>query len=343
MALLFVDGFDAQDHQGKWDTASSALTGSSTTRYGTGSSRQCVISAGAGNTSKKLYAAASTVYAGFAFWADASGTSGFVQPMVIFYGDAGATQHLWIGYHGITRKWEVRVNNWGGTQLAVSADTYAGSSWVYVEIMVVIHASTGRVKLNINGATVIDYTGVTKNGGTNNTSDAIGIGTQADFGTGAAKMYYDDLYVCDSTGTVNNGFLGEVRVPALLPNGAGASTQWTSSTGLGNWDNVNDVPPVDSTLNYSPTTGQRDTYSLSDTAISGTVLGVQVASRMSNSAAGVGAKTAVKSGATVAYGVSRSLTTTPITYLDVLEADPNTSAAWTATAVNAIEVGAEVV
>lgn len=343
MTLLYIDGFDVQDMALRWDNMPSAFSyTTSNTQGNQGSAVQVGISAGAFNVAKKSFAAQTTLHVGFAFYADASATSSFTQPCLIVFGDSGATQHLWIGYNGSDRKWVARLNNWAGTILATSTATYAGGSWVYVEAMVVVNATTGRVKLNIDGATVIDFTGNTKNGGTNDSADAIGIGTQADFGTSGAKMYYDDLYLLNGSGSANNTFLGRRTVIACKPTGAGSSTQWASATGP-NWDNVNDVPPVDATYNYDGTSGHRDTYALNDLPTGGTVDGIQVVTRMSMSGSGaVSAKAAVKSGAVVAYGATRVLGATATQYHDVWETDPNTGAAWTADGVNALEAGAEV-
>ncbi len=57
------------------------------------------------------------------------------------------------------------------------------------------------------------------------------------FTPGGVGMQIDDLTFCDSTGSAPyDGFLGNVRVQALLPAGAGASTQFTPSTGSDpNW------------------------------------------------------------------------------------------------------------
>jgi hypothetical protein len=163
------------------------------------------------------------------------------------------------------------------------------------------------------------------------------------FGAGGfADSYIDDIYICNALGSVNNGFLGDVRVAPMLPSGAGSSTQWTPSVGS-NYDNVNDTG-TDSTYNSSSTSGQRDTYAVADATISGTVAGIIVNSRMKKSDTGAAsAKVAIKSGSTVAYGATRTLSTTATNYIDVWERDPNTSASWTQSGINALEIGAEVV
>ena len=51
----------------------------------------------------------------------------------------------------------------------------------------------------------------------------------------------------------------------------------------------------------------------------------------------------VKSGATTANGAPHALTANYIYYRDIVEADPNTSAAWAPAGVNALQIGPEVV
>lgn len=345
MSLVYLDSFDVQDASQRWDTWVGGFSYStSNTASGQGSSAQILVSAGAGQMSIKKFPAQSTLHVGFAFYADAAANSGFCQPCFTVYGDNAGTRHLWIGYVGSTRKWQARFSQWDGTLLAESTATYAGGSWVFVEAMIVIADSGGRVKLKVDGVTVIDFTGDTKNGGTNSTADAIGFGSLADFGTSTAKMYYDDLYVFDTSGSTNNDFLGAYHsVIACKPNGAGSSTQWTPSTGS-NYDNVNDVPPSGTKYNAATASGDRDTYALENLPSGSTVKGIQVVSRMALSGAGsVSAKAAIKAGSTVAYGSSRALTSTVTDYYDVWETNPDTSATWTLSDVNALEAGAEVV
>jgi len=74
------------------------------------------------------------------------------------------------------------------------------------------------------------------------------------------------------------------------------------------------------------------------------VTGVIINSRMKKSDTGAAsAKVAIKSGATIAYGTTRVLSAGALNYTDVWETDPNTSAAWGQSAINALEIGAEVV
>ena len=186
---------------------------------------------------------------------------------------------------------------------------------------------------------MLNYTGDTRNGGTVAGIDTVRLG-----GLYGPNALFDDVYICDGTGSAPyNTFLGEIRVHSLSPTAAGSSTQWTPDTGS-NYARVNEVPYSAANYVQSGTSGQRDTYTMADLPVSPeTVLAVQnniVAKR--TDAAAISIKPVIKSGATLSYGSSTSLTTYDSTLSDIRVADPNTSTAWTASGVNALEGGFEV-
>ena len=155
------------------------------------------------------------------------------------------------------------------------------------------------------------------------------------------------MYKLDSTGTLNNTFLGDVAVRNLVPSGNGTSSQLTGSDGdkVDNYEWVDEMPF--NALGYvgSATPGDLDTYAIADLGAGiTTVYGVQVNSRMAKTEASLAqAKLALRSGGTVYYGTTRALSTSYVGYYQLYETDPATSAQWTTGGVNAIEAGMEVV
>lgn len=331
MSLLFIEG--AGVDMAAWDGNSCSRNTSPLGRYGdTG-----VVGHGdTANTVYKNITASAEVYVGFAHLCTTNAPNGGNR-VVSFFGDGGATEHVRLWLPTIN---EVRVSRLDGTQL-VTYPTPAPvqNRWVYYEVYFKIADSGGRCTVKMDGVTVMDFTGDTKNGGTSTNVDRVSwTGTG-----GSAGSYTDDFYICDSLGSSRNSFLGELRVFPMQSTGAGSSTQFTPTGSASNWDNTNDTG-TDATFNASATPGQRDTYAMADVSLVGTVVGVQVTSRMKKSDAGAAsAKAAIKSGATVAYGATRTLSSSAVNYLDVWEKDPNTAADWTQSGVNALEVGAEVV
>ena len=330
MALIFVEGFDTQDMNLKWNGATP--TGYGGGRLGTGST---AFFNGLMQT-KLLFTQLSQMFIG---WAETSSlSSGFGHGMVI-RGDSGATAHLSIiyGVSGVTL-----TAGFFGAVLASAQLSMLPNTWYYFEAWVVLATSGGRCQVRVNGTQVIDFTGNTMNGGTNTTVDSFQIGTT----NSSITDVYDDIYVCDATGTTNNTFLGDVRIQTLRPTANGTSTQLTPTGSVNNWQNTSDAPDVPTTYNSSSVSGNRDTYTMADlVASTGTVFGTQDNIHAYKTDAGaISIKPALLSGASLTYGSNALLSTASAQwYSKVHDTDPNTGLAWTPAGLNAAELGAEVV
>lgn len=161
----------------------------------------------------------------------------------------------------------------------------------------------------------------------------------------AGLHYWDDLYICDGTGSTNNDFLGDVRVQTLYPSSAGATSAFTSSSGGVNYTNVDETPANgDTDYNSSATVGATDTYGYTDIPASATVKGVQVNVIARKDDAGTRTiAPVVRHSGTDYVGTAQSAGAG--TYSDLLqlyEQNPGTSAAWVATDVNNAEFGAKI-
>jgi hypothetical protein len=203
----------------------------------------------------------------------------------------------------------------------------------------------GRCVVRVNGVDIIDFTGDTKNGGTATQFDTIILG---DIGTNTgprATTYFDDFYVCDATGTTNNTFLGDIRIQTLTPVAAGNYTQFTPTGSANNWDTVNELPYSTADYSSASTVGQKDSYTMSDVlGTTGAIKGIQTNIIANKSDAGnATARSFVRVGATDYADLTRGLTTSTITYTSPRDINPATSAAWTASDVNGLESGIEIV
>lgn len=156
----------------------------------------------------------------------------------------------------------------------------------YIEFKIVIHDSTGSltfkaVDLTAAGdddaatsviATVSSLD--TRNSGvtTETAWDAI----QLIHGGLSGTTIYDDIYLCNSDGTDNNDFLGNVYIETLEPDGAGNSTQLTPSAGS-NFQNVDELlPDDDTTYNTADADGETDLYTTTNPTETGDPFAVQV-------------------------------------------------------------------
>jgi hypothetical protein len=207
--------------------------------------------------------------------------------------------------------------------------------------------TVGITEVWLDGNRIINFSGDNTGTGTPNVqflllghcSGTPANGTNAYFG-------FDDIAVNDTAGTANNGRAQDGRVVLLLPNGAGSSTQLTrggTDTGA-NFSQVNELPPAMAQYVGSNTVGNRDLYTLADVAVAVQSINVVEAILLAqNSDAGGGSiAPTIKSGATVNEVTAIGLSTSPGYVVGRWETDPNTSAAWTISAVNAAEAGATV-
>ena len=89
---------------------------------------------------------------------------------------------------------------------------------------------------------------------------------------------WDDFYVLKVDGVGLTDFLGTPRVHQLIPNGDGASEQWTPSAGSDSYAMVDETPhDSDTTYVEGVTSGHRSSFTLPNLDPAGaTAFGVQV-------------------------------------------------------------------
>lgn len=281
-------------------------------------------------------AAITDAYIGFALrlQGNVSGTA-----LCSVYGDNNTTQHLTLTMDG-SNNLQVRLGGPTGAVLATSAIPFSVlSQWRSINVYFKVHDSTGRAVVKVDGTTHIDFTGDTKNGGTNATIDALRMSLPS-----GANNAIADLVLCDGSGSLNNTYPGDIAVIRRLPNANGAYSQFTGSDGnnVDNWQQVDDAPSNTSDFNYAASSGLKDSYGVEDlplTTIS--VLGVRAVAKCAKSGAGsAGMSVFVREGATDTYGPDVPLSTSFSWQGDnIRETAPSTGVAWTVSDVNAMEIG----
>lgn len=228
-----------------------------------------------------------------------------------------------------------------------AAGTVPIGAYSSLQFRFVISDTVGVVQLKVNGESglSIDLTNVdTRNSGTG-TIDNIEIGSSSSqLPLCGSDVYYDDVVVWDTTGAVNNSWLGDVRVDSYMANADGDVTDMIPSTGASHWEMVDEVPASDSDYVSSASVGATELFHVSDTAHSpATVHAVIAVAQMLKSDAGAReAALVVKSGATESVGLSIALGTGSVKYQRVIETNPNGGVAWTKAAVDALQVGVKV-
>jgi hypothetical protein len=268
-------------------------------------------------------------------------------PNLVFYDASGSAEQFHLHFDGVSGQiTALRGNTSLGASAAGAISVAGGSlSWAYLEVGAVLSATVGTITVKVNGTTVLALTGLNNCGGTGTVCGAWGNGHQAGQGGNAGSFSMMHHYFADNSGgSPWNTYLGDVRVQTLLPT-SNDTVQFTPN-GLGaNWQNAAAVPPVPgSDFNSDATTTAQDTFNTASLAASiTTILGVNVKVLEEKSDAGARSlQTVLKSGATTVTGTSTAMQQTPQQLRTMYQTDPNTSAQWTASNVNAAKPGYKV-
>jgi hypothetical protein len=146
----------------------------------------------------------------------------------------------------------------------------------------------------------------------------------------------------NGSGSVNNDFLGNRKVVALNPDGAGDDTDWTPSAGS-NYQNVDDggLTDDDTTYNETSTDTHQDLYTYDDLpGDAASIDGVQVVTEVRITSGQMDISNVIKSGTTEDAGSATTITDTSWgTVNRIEEQDPDTATAWTPSGVNAAQFG----
>lgn len=338
MALRFFDGFDHWSQAqflNKWTSQSSVTSNTGTVgRFGSGTG-QCFTLA-AGYARKTL---------------DAQGT--WILGCAIKIFDYNHVGDLLGVLSGGSLVGSVSIQATG--KLAIITFTSSGAIalnfsakplpalgvWYYIEFKYVGATLAGNVvsQIRVNGEVYCDFTG-----GQSGTFGQTNVSTTCNVVSiinPFTAFNYDDFYACDGTGSINNNFLGDVRVDTLSPTGAGNYTDWTPSAGS-NWDAVDEQNPNSDTDYVSSNTANNiDSYvtsNLLSTPVN--IYGIQqsVWARYDDGGPHT-LKHLVRLSSTDYLGATQTLTGSYTFYFNVMETSPATSTVWTASEINGIETG----
>jgi len=340
MTLLFMDGFDHYaEGEGarKWTTFVCSI-GTAYARYPAAGSQG--INIGQYNSiSKVLSVNSSTLILGSAINITSVPFDHRISSYI--YGISSS-----LGIHIVLIpevSGELSVCRGDGTILGTSTQVVNWNSWCFAELKVIIHDTAGSIELRINGEEWISVAGID----TTNNSEFTANKITLFFVSHSTSVRHDDLYVCDGLGTENNDFLGDVRVATLRPNGAGNYTDFTPSAGS-NYENVDDVVDIDddTTYNSHDVATEKDSYALADMPVNvGNVHGIQINTTMrKDDAAAKEAKPFLRTNS-VDYpqGSAINLWDSYVSTRNIVELNPNDSAVWEKTDVDALEIGLEII
>lgn len=240
------------------------------------------------------------------------------------------------------------INGFGGTLLGSSSVAVSGGAWTLVEVhFVPTTGATGTWEIWLNNTQVMNLTSTQTSSGLANVA-SFTLGVERNTGSaGGASTYvaFDDLGANDTAGSVNTGRCGDYKIVWLPADGAGASSQWTPSTGS-NYQCVDDTGDLSAgTGDYvsTNTAGQVDDYTCANLPSGANTVPVVIAMiyGVNPDAGATQIKVGMISGGTTSAGANQSPGATYSYLRNQFETDPNTSAAWTAGNVNSAKVRVE--
>jgi len=343
MGMLFCDGWElefSQNNSGLWDTFSQSyyradmdyVSGSRNgrgIRFTTWNNRVNYIDKALESSYDTLYGQISVK-----FGAEIPGAVNTWTPLLRFLDEASSTHvDLSIGKTG-----DVGFSRSTTTTLADSTYRFKPDRWYLLRWKVIIDDSAGELYLDVDGQVVIDESSLdTRNGATDIKTLRLGV-AYPDLSD--KYVYYDDLVLRD------DALPAFVTIYPLWPEADGTYTAWSLSAGTAAWALIDDATGGTADYIYA---GTGDVNSVTSCDLDnplpaniGTIEAIQVNALWSISDAGgtAPAQSMIRSGTIDSYGGSIEPALAEAWYYDVWDLDPDGSAAWTSSALGALEAGA---
>jgi hypothetical protein len=212
-----------------------------------------------------------------------------------------------------------------------------GDQWFCLQVYLNIASSGGRLIAYIDATQDVDYTGNTQATTPANVA-FLRLGTSSVYGL--PSVYFDDVAVNDTTGSINNSWPGRGGIYAVRPSGAGAYTDWSVSGASANWDAVDEVPPSTTDYVYTAEAGKIDTYQASDLSTVGSISAVRYyAYAQLNEAGEAGIKPIYYINNTAYEGTAMALEPSWRYTSEIVQTSPATGNAWTVSEINAMQLG----
>lgn len=222
--------------------------------------------------------------------------------------------------------------------LATSGTTLSADTWYRIGLKIVAGTS-GSYELKIDGSSQFSASRTWLN------IDNLGkiqVGCGIDRNTQSFKFYWDDLVASD-TQYIDVDY----AIKVIKPIADGSTQTWNGGTGASNYTQIDEIPIDDADYIMSPSSGNPNTalfeYESRATAgiDNGDIFAIkQVIICRENSSSGT-TQTYMRliSGGTTVDTTQNNFTTSTQGLIEVYETDPNTSAAWTGSALDSIEAG----
>jgi hypothetical protein len=229
------------------------------------------------------------------------------------------------------------ASNSGTIVAQTAAGVWSANVWYYVEVQVTL-GSSGSAEIKVNEVSRASVSGVDTRPNSTGSPVFSGVIWRAWI---TDSYSIDDGYVTNGAGSTNTGYLGDVRVEAILPTGDGNYSEWDGSDGnsVNNYQLVDDVSMTD----YVTTAvdGERDSYAMANlpAAVSGkTVFGAIGFAQANCAAVPRRLKQMARLSGTNLDSGEQQLTTGNLWYYEPFETKPG-GGAWATSDIDSAEFG----
>jgi hypothetical protein len=220
----------------------------------------------------------------------------------------------------------------GATTLTTVNYQFVTGRWYFLEVKAKCSPTVGTVTIRIDGITIYSGTGLNTQAGSFAYHDIFQWSS-----LGANTPQYDDIHILDTTGSVNNDFLGDHKVIGLYPTADTATAQWTPSSGSTHYSLVNEgVEGGDSNYIQNTAPGQVDLFTYGGVTGNGTIAGVQINTAVRETDVNAHSLiTECVSGGVTSDDAGQGVGTQSYTNRKrIMDTDPNTNATWTVANLN---------
>ena len=219
---------------------------------------------------------------------------------------------------------------------------YDINKWYYIECKFRVHDTLGIAEVRMNEQIVSTYSG-----DTHSNLDPFTIANLTMGFPKASGQLIDDFYMCDDQGAEHNDYLGDIRIDAIHPNGAGNYAQFTPSAGA-NYECVDETEMDDTDYVSHLTVGEKDSYAYADVPTDLDDVGI-IGLQIKNNAKRTATADNIKLDPFIRIG-STDYSQTAVdlpdefgkTDGDITLLDPSDVSDWTQAKINACEFGMEV-
>lgn len=278
MALLFLEGFEGYAGVGdrilantgpcRWMYSNHTnVPAFNTTTYRTtqvtpANSRSYQLNSEWSGMDMITVPSSSELIVGFGFYRVFNGVN--VNAGIIGFCATDAGQGIVLGHnHNTGTLYAATPGAWGhpGANLGTASIALSTNQWYYIEVRAKFGTTTGEFEVWVDGVQVLNLSGINTAAGGIASYTAVSLACHNNGNSQWVNMLYDDLYICDKTGTTNNSFLGPISVFSLMPASVGSVTNLTATGAATNWQCVNDATNNNATSYVSTgVTGQKDYY-----------------------------------------------------------------------------------